>query len=150
VDAAVNAFLHYLGEEVLHIPHLQHLYALAFQKVSAESSRDIAANTAALIESMQGLRDDIKQLPGSLPAPALSTIEEPGAASGPWHNLPQRPYTHFIGREAELQKLTQLLLPYPRSRHFLVTLDGIGGVGKSALALETAYRYRDNYTQFTS
>src|SRR6266700_29273 len=148
VDAAVNAFLHYLGEEVLHIPQLQPLYALAFQKVSAESSRNIAANTAALVASMQGLRDDIKQLPDFLPAPtlSLSSIEEPGAASGPWHNLPQRPYTHFIGREAELQKLTQLLLPYPRSRHFLVTLDGIGGVGKSALALELAYRYRDNYS----
>jgi LuxR family glucitol operon transcriptional activator len=63
----------------------------------------------------------------------------------PWHNLPQRPYTHFIGREAEFQKLVQLLLPYPRSRHFLVTLDGIGGVGKSALALELAYFYRDSY-----
>jgi tetratricopeptide (TPR) repeat protein len=148
VDAAVNAFLHSLGEEVLYIPQLQHLYTLAFQKVSAESSRTIAANTAALVESMRGLRDDMKQLPGSLPALVLSTVEGSGGPSGPWHNLPQRPYTHFIGREAELQKLTQLLLPYPRSRHFLVTLDGIGGVGKSALALETAYNYRDNYTLF--
>ncbi len=49
----------------------------------------------------------------------------------PRHNLPQRTSTHFVGREAELQKLTQLLLPYPRSRHFLVRLDGISGVGKS-------------------
>ena len=144
VDAAVNTFLHYLGEEVLYIPQLQHLYSLAFQKVSAESSRDIAANTAVLVESMRDLRDDMKQL--SLTAPAPMAIEGPGEHSLPWHNLPQRSYTHFVGREAELQKLTQLLLPYPRSRHFLVTLDGIGGVGKSALALEIAYRYRENYS----
>lgn len=146
VDAAMTAFLHYLGQEVLHIPQLQHLYALAFQKLSAESSRSIAANTAALLESVRDLREDIKQLPASLTQPALTTSSElQDERTPPWHNLPQRPYTHFVGREAELQKLTQLLLPYPRSRHFLVTLDGIGGVGKSALALELAYRYRDHY-----
>jgi len=147
VDAAVNAFLRILGEEVLYIPQLQHLYALAFQKVTAESSRNIAASTAALVECMQDLRDDMKQLPTPLETPALSTIKEPDERSRPWHNLPQRTFTHFVGREVEVQKLTQLLLPYPRSRHFLVTLDGIGGVGKSALALEIAYRYRDTYNK---
>jgi tetratricopeptide (TPR) repeat protein len=146
VNAAVNAFLHYLGEEVLYIPQLQHLYALAFQKVSAESSRNIAINTAALVESMQGLRDDMKQLPTPPATPVIVPIGGPSEQRRPWHNLPQRTFTHFVGREAEVQKLTQLLLPYPRSRHFLVTLDGIGGVGKSALALEIAYRYRDNYS----
>src|SRR6266567_3123688 len=146
VDAAVNAFLHYLGQEVLYVPQLQHLYALAFQKVSAESNRSIAASTAALVESVRDLRDDIKQLPAALTPPAPTAIERPNDRPHPWHNLPQRTYTHFVGRETELQKLTQLLLPYPRSRHFLVTLDGIGGVGKSALALELAYRYRDNYS----
>src|SRR6266700_2529433 len=145
VDAAVNAFLHYLGQEVLYVPQLQHLYALAFQKVSAESNRSIAASTAALVESVRDLRDDIKQLPAALTPPAPTAIERPNDRPHPWHNLPQRTYTHFVGRETELQKLTQLLLPYPRSRHFLVTLDGIGGVGKSAVALEIAYRCRDNY-----
>ncbi len=38
-----------------------------------------------------------------------------------------------------------VLLPHPRSRHFVVTIDGIGGVGKSALALELAYGYREHY-----
>ena len=51
VDAAVNIFLQYLGEEVLYIPHLQHLYVLAFQKVSAESSRDIAKRMACMPNS---------------------------------------------------------------------------------------------------
>jgi tetratricopeptide (TPR) repeat protein len=147
VDEAVQTFLRYLSEEVLYIPQLQPLYALAFQKMSAESSRDIAMNTAALAESMRNLHVDLKELPQTLTASAFSVIEEPSVHEHtlPWHNLPQRPYTHFVGREPELQKLIQLLLPYPRSRHFLVTLDGIGGVGKSALALEVAYHYRDNY-----
>jgi tetratricopeptide (TPR) repeat protein len=145
VDAAVKAFLHYLGEEVLYIPQLQQLYALAFQKVSAENSRSIAANTALLVESMQNLRNDLKQHPLSLPSSELFQLGRPKEQTQPLHNLPQRTYTQFIGREAEWQKLLQLLLPYPRSRHFLVTLDGIGGVGKSALALEVAYHYRDQH-----
>ncbi len=145
VDQAVTTFLHYLGQEVLYIPQLQHLYTLAFQKVSAESSRAIAANTAALVESMRDLHDDIKQLPVAMSLTALpNPSEQPADHLQPRHNLPQRPYTHFVGREAELHKLMQLMLPYPRSRHFLVTLDGIGGVGKSALALELAYHYRDS------
>lgn len=146
IDAAVNAFLHFLGEEVLYIPRLQHLYALAFQKVSAENSRSIAMNTDALVKSVQGLRDDMKQLPTPATTPGMVSLEGPDEQRHPWHNLPQRPFTYFVGREAEVQKLTQLLLPYPRSRYFLVTLGGIGGVGKSALALEIAYRYRENYS----
>jgi tetratricopeptide (TPR) repeat protein len=145
VDAAVNAFLHYLGEEVLSLPQLQSLYALAFQKMSAENSRTIAENTTALVERMRNLHDDMKQLPTVLTMPALVPHEHLSVSVHPMHNLPQRAYPQFIGRKAELQKLMQLLLPYPRSRHFLVTLDGIGGVGKSALALEIAYYYRDNY-----
>jgi tetratricopeptide (TPR) repeat protein len=146
VDQAVTTFLHYLGQEVLYITQLQHLYALAFQKVSAENSRVIASNTAAIVESMRDLREDIQQLPAALNISALPVSREQELDhSHPLHNLPQRPYTHFVGREAELQKLTQLMLPYPRSRHFLVTVDGIGGVGKSALALELAYFYRDSY-----
>jgi hypothetical protein len=76
VDAAVAAFLHYPGQEVLHIPQLQDLSALAFQKGSAESSRSIAAHTAALVESVRDLRDDIKQLPASLSMSALPASSE--------------------------------------------------------------------------
>jgi hypothetical protein len=64
----------------------------------------------------------------------------------PWHNLPQRTYLQFVGRHVELAKLFQLLLPTPFSRHFLITLVGIGGVGKSALALECAFHYVEHNT----
>jgi LuxR family glucitol operon transcriptional activator len=150
VDAAVSAFLSCLGQEVLYIPQLRDLYGLAFQKSAAESSRTIASSAGAMAQSIEALRSEIQQLPApqamlALPAPAQHLERQ-----RPWHNLPQRSYTRFVGRQAELEKLNQLLLPHPRSRHFVVTLDGIGGVGKSALALELAYRYRDGYATLPS
>ncbi len=58
------------------------------------------------------------------------------------HNLPQYP-TPFIGREAELAAIAHLLDNGAR----LLTILGIGGMGKTRLALETArrrlLRYRD-------
>src|SRR5262249_1058009 len=113
-----------------------------------ESGRQIAASTAALAQGVRELREDLRRLPAEPPPAALPPpARMPAERQRPWHNLPQRSYTRFVGRKEELEKLTRLLLPSPRSRHFLVTLDGIGGVGKSALAIELAYRYRDGYAQ---
>ena len=61
--------------------------------------------------------------PGSAPAPAPCLTP---------HNLPQ-PHTRFIGREAALEQTAQLLL----TSH-LLTLTGMGGCGKTRLALQLA------------
>ncbi|MEI6778340.1 MAG: AAA family ATPase [Chloroflexales bacterium] len=63
----------------------------------------------------------------------------------PLHNLPPHDYERFVGRQKELAEVRRLLLPYPKSRYHLITVDGIGGIGKSALALESAYSYCDGY-----
>jgi predicted ATPase len=55
------------------------------------------------------------------------------------HNLP-RPRTHFIGREQELAKCLQLL---GESR--VLTLTGIGGSGKTRLAIRVAEHALDGY-----
>ncbi len=65
--------------------------------------------------------------------------------TGVWHNLPQPDYERFIGRQEQIETIQALLLPTPKSRHFVITIDGVGGVGKSALALQVAYTYLDNY-----
>jgi tetratricopeptide (TPR) repeat protein len=49
------------------------------------------------------------------------------------HNLPPR--SEFVGREVEKARVHEAL----RSRSYLVSIDGIGGVGKTSLALEVAY-----------
>lgn len=51
-------------------------------------------------------------------------------------NLPRRPY--FVGRENELNSVLQSL--QPNSRTFIIGIEGIGGVGKSALAIELSHR----------
>jgi hypothetical protein len=90
---------------------------------------------------VQDLRDDMRQI-AAAPAPAALPPSQAHMAERqrPWHNLPQRSYSHFVGRQAELEKLTQLLLPRPRSRHFVVTLDGRGRTFRgNCLGLGQAY-----------
>lgn len=58
---------------------------------------------------------------------ATSTLAAPLALP---HNLPHR--ADFIGREKEKRQVHEAL----RSRSYLVAIDGIGGIGKTCLALE--------------
>ncbi|MEM9537884.1 MAG: NB-ARC domain-containing protein [Cyanobacteria bacterium P01_E01_bin.42] len=54
------------------------------------------------------------------------------------HNLPAPDHTAFIGRQKELNKLLELLAPdNPVHR---ISVEGEGGLGKTALVLEVAYR----------
>jgi LuxR family glucitol operon transcriptional activator len=53
-------------------------------------------------------------------------------------NLPPRDCTDLIGRQTEVARLLELLSP--RHAAPLITVDGIGGVGKTALVLDVAYR----------
>ena len=69
--------------------------------------------------------------------------------ASPRHNLPPRDYEQFIGRQQEFADLRRLLQPYPKSRAYVVTIDGIGGIGKSSLALETAHSFVDQYAELS-
>ncbi|MFN6338072.1 MAG: hypothetical protein ACK41W_04985 [Cyanobacteriota bacterium] len=75
----------------------------------------------------------------------LDLLVKAGLNPNPYtpHNLPDRATRaeRFVGREAELQRLAELLSP-EGSR---VYLTGMGGVGKSELALQHAYDNLDRY-----
>ena len=60
------------------------------------------------------------------------------------HNLPDRTTSssRFVGRAAELQRLAELLAPEGSKAY----LTGMGGVGKSELALQHAYDALEHYT----
>jgi non-specific serine/threonine protein kinase len=66
--------------------------------------------------------------------------EKPASPSVPPGGTPPRPLTTFIGREAELEALARLL---GSSR--LLSLAGIGGAGKTRLAIELGFRVADRY-----
>ena len=68
-------------------------------------------------------------------APVLPTQPVPSVAV-PHSTLPAR--RPFFGRAKDLEKIAHYLLPEDRS--WGVVIDGPGGVGKTALALEAAYR----------
>ena len=53
------------------------------------------------------------------------------------HNLPPR--SEFVGREKEKAQIHEALC----SRSYLISIDGIGGIGKSSLALEVVYECLD-------
>src|SRR5574341_1600372 len=55
-------------------------------------------------------------------------------------SLPRRPY--FVGREDEIKAILQSL--QPNSRTFIIGIEGIGGVGKSTLAIEISHRCIEN------
>jgi predicted ATPase len=86
--------------------------------------RDIAKAVAMYQVRAPGLRADF---------PALKTLD---ATPG---NL-QHPTTSFVGRESELAGLATAL-----KEHRLVTLTGVGGVGKTRLALEVARQSAVDY-----
>jgi non-specific serine/threonine protein kinase len=66
--------------------------------------------------------------------------QEPASASASSGSTPSKPLTAFVGREAELEALARLL---GSSR--LLSLAGIGGAGKTRLAIELGLRVADRY-----
>lgn len=56
----------------------------------------------------------------------------------PYNNLVPKNYPRFIGREIEIEKIIRFLKPEYGIN--IVTIDGVGGVGKTSLALEIAHR----------
>jgi tetratricopeptide (TPR) repeat protein len=116
------------------------------QRLSAERATE-------MVQELRGMRADVQEAMVALvraigeQQKLLATRDRPALPEPKkvYHNLPQPDYGTFIGREKELAQVHSILRPYPHSQHALVTIDGIGGIGKSALALEVAHRYRRDY-----
>lgn len=60
------------------------------------------------------------------------------SSTPPYDNLPVRYHTALIGREKEMAQLLELLSHDTRASR--ISVEGIGGAGKTSLVLEAAYR----------
>lgn len=153
VNKAMVYLLRCLVEELWHLPELQPVYSLQFQKVTAEAMKQQVelqkVQIKALVDVNEGVRQALLQLTDAIgEKKLLPSGDESHAQFEPqvFHNLPNTDYGKFIGREKEIAKIHQILRPYPHSQHSLITIDGIGGIGKSTLALEVAHHYLRNYS----
>ena len=109
--------------------------------VNASGTRAVAAGQVGIAATGDQTHIDARiatLAPGTIPAPAEV------AASPGTHNLPRRPARVFVGRDQALSQLTAALA----ERVSVVTqaIYGLGGVGKSELALHHAAACRDSYT----
>lgn len=91
------------------------------------------------ITTLPGYGYRLTALRTAAPASVPATLPPQGPPPAPRHNLPV-PRTRFIGREAALADLSRLL-----ASTRLLTLTGIGGCGKTRLALQLAQQQRASF-----
>lgn len=98
-------------------------------------AEDQAANT--LIDRLNGRRP-------TEPESATGTLSYPGDDRAQVQNIPTR-NANFSGRDKDLRKLRDELRKRLMTVFQPLTLHGLGGVGKTQVALEYAHRFRADY-----
>jgi len=125
-------------EEITHLEkmislHKKNLYSLEEMLASygADQPLHLINSVTMIKEAIARYSKQIESLTGT-----SKEIEKSNLLA----SLPRRPY--FVGREEEIKTILQSL--QPNSRTFIIGVEGIGGVGKSTLAIEVSYRCIEN------
>lgn len=156
VDKTVTFLLQCIVEELWTLPgisEIREIYNLQFQKIDAEAARKqiglLEAQLQATTQLSGDVREGLLQLANILEQRLLAApqIQPVLPSPRPYHNLFQPDYTRFVGRQHELEWLRRRLSPHDRA--WQMVIDGIGGAGKSALALAIAHEYRERYSELS-
>jgi tetratricopeptide (TPR) repeat protein len=109
--------------------------------------QDAAGARAALLAAARGARGKPAhepEFPGGRQAISVTEAPRfPGDLPATW-NVPSHPNPYFTGREPGLADV-RARLTAPEAAHRRVVLTGLGGVGKTQLAVEYAYWQRADY-----
>jgi tetratricopeptide (TPR) repeat protein len=109
---------------------------------AATGSRSVAAETiSGTVTTGDNAAIDARTIalaPGAIPGPAHVSIPETLS------NLPRPPVRAFLGRDSALDQLTEALTNRA-SAVVTQAVYGLGGVGKSELALQYAHAHRADY-----
>jgi LuxR family glucitol operon transcriptional activator len=125
-------------EEVTHLETLIALHKKNLYILEEMMARYGADPPLHLINSATMERDAILRYSKKIESLTSGRVDSEKTAA--LASLPRRPY--FVGREPELQTILQSL--QPTSRTFIVGIEGVGGIGKSTLAIEVGYRCIEN------
>lgn len=81
---------------------------------------------------------------GNLTIGPTYNFDSPKEQEGGYWFVPFANNPNFVGRDKELDEIFHFL--HDAESNHLVGISGLGGVGKTQLAIEYAYRYRDQYS----
>lgn len=125
----------------------EHLAQIARMSVTAIGALERGVRLAPYRETVDlladalGLGDESRTEFESAASRARARGRRPAREGSARHNLPA-PQTSFVGRERDIVRLRALIL---RQRQTAVTIAGVGGVGKSRLAIEAARDIVDRF-----
>ncbi len=111
-------------------------HALDRKPVSSRRERD-----TALLEVAKGIRQVVEELSAQF----VSSLTRSSRPKFPLWNVPHRRNPFFTGREDVLASLHNHFASSQTSYTLIQALSGLGGIGKTQLAIEYAYRYQHEY-----
>ncbi len=143
-------------------PEVEQVVLMALAKDPKQRFESVLAFAAALEQASKGIKVEILTSDRTFPSateftlPATPSqpldpaqgldeqteVKQTSGTRGTW-NVPFLRNAYFTGREDLLSKLHELLYAAPAQ---IRALTGLGGIGKTQLAIEYAYRYRGAYS----
>jgi len=120
--------------------HLQNEHIVSF----FSSAEELASLVGAAVYKLINEKNNISKA-----STEISNDEFLEASLLTKHNLPSRNPIDLIGRDKELELITNYLMPFPNSFYTLISIEGFAGTGKTTLAKAIAYWYIDNYKELS-